>query len=141
MLAINTRDLELREGWIESDRDVARVNVAFPLNRWAGTEDSAVVYFELEAGNRLATHTDSAEEILYIVAGQGEAELGDERGPASAGDLVVIPAMVPHGIRNTGGETLKVVGFFSQAEVESTFDEPVQPMGFTTLVQGAPVPV
>ena len=100
MLSVNTRELELREGWIDSDRDVARVNVAFPLNRFAGTDDSAVVYFEVEPGHRLATHTDSAEEVLYIVTGSGEATIGDDRGTASAGDLIVIPAMAPHGIAN-----------------------------------------
>jgi quercetin dioxygenase-like cupin family protein len=141
MLSVNTRELELREGWIDSDRDVARVNVAFPLNRFAGTDDSAVVYFEVEPGHRLATHTDSAEEILYIVTGSGEATIGDDRGTASAGDLIVIPAMAPHGIANTGSETLRVVGFFSQAEVTSTFEEPVQPVGVSSMVQGAPVPV
>ena len=57
------------------------------------------------------------------------------------GDLAVIPAMVPHGIANTGHETLKVVGFFCASEIVSTFEEPLQPMGVTTLTQGEPVPV
>ena len=138
MLSVNTRELELREGWIDSDRDVARVNVAFPLNRFAGTDDSAVVYFEVEPGEYLPTHTDSAEEILYIVAGEGEAQCGDERGRVSAGDLAVIPSMVPHGIANTGDETLKVVGFFCDSHIVSTFGEPLQPMGQSALTQGAP---
>jgi hypothetical protein len=42
----------------------ARVRVACPINKWAGSEDSAVVYFEVRPGDRLACHTDSAEEIL-----------------------------------------------------------------------------
>src|SRR5262245_40653074 len=97
----------------------ARVSVNFPLNHWTGTADSAVVYFEVAPGDHLATHTDSEEEILYIVTGTGEAECGDERGVVTAGDLAVIPAMVPHGIRNTGDETLRVVGFFAGSRVVS----------------------
>jgi quercetin dioxygenase-like cupin family protein len=99
-----------------------------------GARDTAAVYFEVEPGDRLGTHTDSAEEVLYIVAGRGEAEVGDERGDVSAGDLAVIPAMVPHGIVNTGEETLKVVGFFCEAEITSTFEESVQtiPFGVST---------
>jgi hypothetical protein len=47
--------------------------------------------------------------------------------------------MVPHGIANTGDETLKVVGFFCESHVVSTFDEPLQPMGQSSLTQGASV--
>jgi quercetin dioxygenase-like cupin family protein len=117
----------------------AGVNVAFPLNKWEGTADSAVVYFEVAPGDHLATHTDSAEEILYIVTGTGEARCGDERGVVEAGHLAVIPAMVPHGIRNIGDETLRVVGFFSESTIVSTFAEPVQPIGLAQLEMGAPV--
>jgi quercetin dioxygenase-like cupin family protein len=140
MLIAKTSELELMQGWFASDPEHARVQVAFPINKWAGSEDSAVVYFEVRPGDRLACHTDSAEEILYIVAGEAEAEVGDERGRLTAGDLAVIPAMVPHGLVNVGTETVKVVGFFSESEVISTFKEPVQPFGAVVLNQGAPPP-
>ena len=139
MLTASTTQLGLIQTYIESDPK-ARVRVNFPINRTAGSEDSAVVYFEVAPGERLASHTDSAEEVLYIVAGTAEAEVGDERGVVSAGDLAVIPAMVPHGLRNVGGETVKVVGFFSESEIISSFDEPVQPFGMAVVNQGAPAP-
>jgi hypothetical protein len=57
-----------------------------------------------------------------------------------AGDLAVIPAMVPHGVTKViGDETLKVVGFFAGSTIASTFDEPLQPVGERILEQ-APVP-
>ena len=59
----------------------------------------------------------------------------------SAGDLVVIPEMVPHGVANDGDETLRVVGFFCKSEIVSTFDEPLQPLGLSSIEMGAPVPV
>ena len=139
MLTASTYRLGLIETGIESDPK-ARVRVNFPINIHAGSEDSAVVYFEVAPGERLATHTDSAEEVLYIVTGTAEAEVGDERGVVSAGDLAVIPAMVPHGLRNVGDETVKVVGFFSEARIISTFEEPLQPVGESVLEQ-RPVPV
>jgi quercetin dioxygenase-like cupin family protein len=113
MLTAKTTELELMQGWFDSDPEHARARVAFPINKWAGSNDSAAVYFEVEPGDRLARHTDSAEEVLYIVAGEAEAEVGDERGRLTAGDLAVIPALVPHGLVNVGTETVKVVGFFS----------------------------
>ena len=140
MLTASTRELDLTEVWLDSDPDRQRLRVTFPINRWVGARDTAVVYFEIQPGERLATHTDSAEEILYIVAGEAEAHVGDERGRVRAGDLAVIPAMVPHGIANIGDEPLKVVGFFCESEIVSTFAEPLQPMGLTTLKQGEPQP-
>jgi quercetin dioxygenase-like cupin family protein len=140
MLTVNTTTLNLVETWLDSDAEHVRVNVNFPLNRAAGTEGGAVVYFEIEPGHRLGRHTDSPEEILYIVAGTAEAEVGDERGVVTAGDLAVIPAMVPHAVRNIGNDTLKVVGFFSEPDVTSTFDEPVQPIG-ESVVTMEPIPV
>ena len=138
MLTVKTTELELVEGWFDSAQEQMRVRVAFPINKWAGARDSAVVYIEVKPGDRLARHTDSAEEILYIVAGEAEAEVGDQRSRISKGDLVVIPAMVPHSLLNVGTETVKVVGFFSEAEIISTFREPVQPFGVTVMNQGAP---
>jgi quercetin dioxygenase-like cupin family protein len=140
MLTAKTSELELMEGWFDSDPDHTRVRVIFPLNKWAGSADSAAVYFEIEPGNRLAEHTDSAEEILYVVAGEAEAQVADERMRLSAGELAVIPAMEPHAVVNVGNETVKIVGFFSQSEVTSTFNESVQPFGATVLNQGAPPP-
>ena len=140
MQTVTTGALDLLEAHMKAEDPSARVRVNFPLNKWTGTADSAVVYFEVAPGEHLATHTDSAEEVLYIVAGTGVAEVGDERGRVNAGDLAVIPAMAPHGIVNDGDETLRVVGFFSESTIVSTFAEPIQPIGLATIEMGAPVP-
>ncbi|MDA0164068.1 cupin domain-containing protein [Solirubrobacter ginsenosidimutans] len=139
MFTASTPDLALLEVHLDSDPR-GRVSPAFPINCFTGAEHTAVVYFEVQPGDYLPTHTDSAEEVLYIVAGEGEARVGGERGRVRAGDLAVIPAMVPHGIANTGEEPLKVVGFFCESEIFSTFAEPLQPIGLATLKQGEPVP-
>jgi quercetin dioxygenase-like cupin family protein len=139
MLTASTPKLELIDTWFDGDPE-HRVHVNFPINTHTGAADSAVVYFEIDPGYKLSTHRDSAEEILYVVQGEAEAHVGDERGRLSAGDLAVIPAMVPHGVRNVGDTRLKVVGFFSESKIVSTFDEPVQPIGLATLEMGAPAP-
>jgi quercetin dioxygenase-like cupin family protein len=139
MLTVSTPKLDLLEGTIDAGRE-HRVHVAFPINTHTGSADSAAVYFEIDPGDRLATHTDSAEEILYVIQGEAEAHVGDERGRLSQGDLAVIPAMVPHGVRNVGETRLKVVGFFSEAKVVSTFEKPIEPIGAAVLEQGAPPP-
>ena len=72
-------ELDLGEAYIDSDPR-GRVFPAFPVNCFTGAEHTAVVYFEVQPGDYLPTHTDSAEEVLYIVAGEGEAHAGDELG-------------------------------------------------------------
>ena len=87
------------------------------------------MYFELEPGFRLGTHTDSAEETLLILQGEAEATVGEESDRIEAGEMAVVPAMVPHALRNVGEETLRVVGFFSSNVVASVFDRPMMPAG------------
>jgi hypothetical protein len=49
--------------------------------------------------------------------------------------------MAPHGIRNVGATTLRVLGFFSGSTVVSTFADGIGPDGEDLNVIGAPVPV
>ncbi len=135
MIAERIDQLELLEAWYENDPKM-RVKANFPFYVGNGTKNTAVVYFELEPGHRLGTHTDSAEEILLILEGTAEVSLGDEQGRVSAGEIALVPAMVPHGLRNVGDETVRVVGFFSSNVVVSTFDQPVMP--FNQRVIGTP---
>jgi quercetin dioxygenase-like cupin family protein len=135
MIAERIDQLELVEVWYENDPTM-RLKVNFPFFLGTGTKSTAVVYFEIEPGHRLGTHTDSAEEILLILAGEAEVSLGDERGRLSAGEMALVPAMVPHGLRNAGDETVRVVGFFSSNVVVSTFDQPMMP--FDQRVVGTP---
>jgi quercetin dioxygenase-like cupin family protein len=128
VIAEKINELELMEVWYEDDPTM-RVKVNFPFFLGTGTKNTAVVYFEIEPGHRLGTHTDSAEEILLVLEGGAEVSLGDEEGRLSAGEMALVPAMVPHGLRNVGDERVRVAGFFSSNVVVSTFDQPMMPFG------------
>jgi quercetin dioxygenase-like cupin family protein len=128
MIAERIDQLELMEVWYEDDPTM-RVKVNFPFFLGTGTKSTAVVYFEIEPDHRLGTHTDSAEEILLVLEGEAEVSLGDEQGRLSAGEMALVPAMVPHGLRNVGDETVRVAGFFSSNVIVSTFDQPMMPLG------------
>jgi quercetin dioxygenase-like cupin family protein len=137
MLAVQTGDLDLIEGWSEND-PTRRARFNFPIFNLTGALNTAVVYFEVDPGQHLGMHTDSAEEVLYIVSGTAEAIVGDERGAVGPGSLALVPAMVPHDIVNIGGETVRVIGFFSSSTVVSVFEDPFAPIG--RRVVGTPVP-
>ena len=115
------------------------LNVQFPFHSATGTAASAVVYFEVDPGMFLPTHTDSAEEILVVLAGEGEAWIGDDTVHIVEGQMALVPAMAPHGVRNTGDEVLRVVGFFAGSTVVSTFPE--TPDGPQVFVIGGPMPI
>jgi mannose-6-phosphate isomerase-like protein (cupin superfamily) len=83
-------------------------------------------------------HTDSAEEVVLVLDGEAEVTAGDERMHLTAGGLALVPAVLPHDIRNVGQDRLRVVGFFSSSAVISHFDETLAPFGTTMLTLGAP---
>jgi quercetin dioxygenase-like cupin family protein len=126
MLTSAVKDLTLTEMATPADPSIS-ARYTFPIYAATGAAGSAVVYFEVEPGKRLGRHTDSVEEIIYIVEGEGEAIIGEEQSRVSAGTLAVVPAQVPHDIRNTGMTPLKVVGFFAGASLVHVFMEPLLP--------------
>lgn len=132
MIAAQLTELDLLESWQE-EHPAARARATFPLVGVSGTAALGVVYFEIEPGNVLATHTDSQDEIVVLLSGAGAGTVGEETGQLRAGALVFVPAMVPHGFHNTGTETLRAVGIFAGADVVSTFEHPLQPMGLSVL--------
>jgi quercetin dioxygenase-like cupin family protein len=117
------------------------LTVSFPFHSAMGTASTAAVWITLEPGAELAEHCDSAEELLYAVAGVIEANVGDESDELRAGEVALVPAMAPHSLRNTGEVTARVLGFFSSSTNIATFAEPMGPGGPRVVAIGAPVPL
>ena len=130
-------DRDLADISSETD-ETRRIRVDFPISSIDGAASTSVVYFELEPGEHTGMHTDSAEEIVLVLSGRAEAIVGDERGELTAGGMGLVPALVPHDVRNIGDETVRVVGFFSSGIVVSVFDDPLMPAG--RRVVGTPQP-
>ena len=126
MITANLNNPELHETWTEND-PTQHCRSTFPLAGALGTENSAAVYLELAPGDHLGRHTDSAEEVLLILASPVEVSVGEETGQLSAGQMALVPTMVPHDIRNVGEEIARVVGFFGSPNIVATFDEVWQP--------------
>lgn len=118
-----------------------RLSVAFPVHSATGCAASSTVWMEIAPGGAVAEHTDSAEELLYIVCGEVEAAVGEESGTLRAGDLAVVPAMAPHALRNLGDNEARVLGFFAGSTNVATFTEPHGPAGPRVFVIGGPMPI
>jgi quercetin dioxygenase-like cupin family protein len=137
MYAVQISDRELMEVTSETD-ETRELRVDFPISSAVGAASTSVVYFELEPGAHTGMHVDSAEEVVLILSGRVEATIGDEVGELAEGGLGLIPAHVPHDVRNIGDETVRVAGFFSSNTVVSVFDDPMMPAG--KRVVGSPQP-
>lgn len=108
--------------------------VTFPLLGAHGTQHTATVYFELNPGDHVGRHQDSAEELLLIIEGKVKAEIDGETAEASAGTLLLVPAMAPHDVTNIGDHPAKVLGVFGGANhITTTFEQGWQPDGNTIV--------
>lgn len=141
VITAKPNELELLKFWQESD-PATGIRINFPVDAQTGAASSAAVYFEVESEQHIGRHTHSAEEILFVLEGEAEAVVGDERGRLSKEEMAVVPANVPHDLYNVGEATLRVVGFFSSAAVVTIFEDALAPLDTKVPpVAGAPLPV
>ena len=123
----------------ELDARAPGFRVGFPVHSATGTASTATVLFELDPGAELPVHTDSAEELLIVLAGTAAAMVGDETAEVTVGDVAVVPPMAPHGLRNVGSDVVRVLGTFSASTVISTFERPFVPGAPQVIAIGSPV--
>lgn len=127
MTTVNLNELELNE-FVGQINPRQHCKATFPLLAAHGSKKLATVYFELEPGDHLGRHTDSAEELLLVLEGEIQAFVGEESGVVSTGSLVLIPEMVAHDLHNIGTGRAKVLGVFGGANnIVATFDEAMNP--------------
>jgi len=127
MIAVNLKKLELNE-FVGINDNSQHCKATFPLIGAHGSKELATVYFELEPGDQLGRHTDSAEELLFIIEGDVEVEVGGEITEAGSRSIALVPTMVPHNLRNIGNSTAKVMGFFGGANnIVATFEQAMSP--------------
>jgi len=60
--------------------------------------------FIMQPGGGMPRHTNTVEHEQYVLQGRASITLGDERHRVQAGDVVFIPAGVPHSYQAEGDE-------------------------------------
>ena len=60
------------------------------------------------------------DELCYIVQGEGKLSVGDETVSYRAGQAVLVPAGVPHGVVNDSAAPMSMVYVFSSPEYPPT---------------------
>jgi len=73
-------------------------------------------------GPPLHVHRDE-DEVLYVLGGELELQLGDQRFRAKAGSTAYLPRALPHTFRNVGTTPSKVLVVITPARFVGFFDE------------------
>jgi mannose-6-phosphate isomerase-like protein (cupin superfamily) len=60
----------------------------------------------MKPGQEITTHTHHGSHIWIVLEGKGEFLSGKEKQVIDAGKIIVVPALVEHGVRNSMNENL-----------------------------------
>ena len=60
--------------------------------------------FSIEAGGNMPFHTNSVEHEQFVLSGKAHVKVGEKTFEAAAGDILLIPAGVPHSYETLGDE-------------------------------------
>jgi len=63
--------------------------------------------FIINAGGSMPLHTNSVEHEQYVLAGQASVCIGDQVYQVEKGDVVFIPANMPHSYQTIGNEAFE----------------------------------
>ena len=91
--------------------------VSGPLN---GASATMLGFSTWQPGANTKQMVHEVDELCYIVEGEGKLSIGDECVSYRAGQGVLIPAGVPHGVVNDSAEPMSMVYVFSYPESPPT---------------------
>ncbi|MDJ0803163.1 MAG: cupin domain-containing protein [Desulfobacterales bacterium] len=57
-----------------------------------------ITLFAFEAGQGLSEHTAPFDAVVYIVDGEAQITIGGETQTVAAGEMLIMPANVPHAL-------------------------------------------
>ncbi len=137
MITAAIKEEDFFETWSESDSEV-RARYCFPVTSLNGSDATMVICGDFAPGHRQGRHTNSAEETHLILQGTAEIGTEEEKATATAGHVIVIPARMPHDVKNVGDETLRVVFFLPSSTLVTVFDDTLAPAGQKVFVSGQP---
>jgi len=58
----------------------------------------SVTLFAFDKGEEISSHSASGDALVYLLDGQAEITIGEEKFTANKGETIVMPAHVPHAL-------------------------------------------
>ncbi|MDD3596622.1 cupin domain-containing protein, partial [Sulfuricurvum sp.] len=72
--------------------------------------------FTIDAGGHMPLHTNTVEHEQYVISGRAKVVIGDKTIEAGAGDVLLIPAGVPHSYETLGNEAYSFLCLVPKAQ-------------------------
>ena len=79
-------------------------------------ERSNISMICMKPGQEATTHTHHFNHVFVVVEGQGEFTSGGETQVIEPGQIVIVPPLVDHGIRNGSSGDLVIASITAQGE-------------------------
>ena len=86
----------------------------------------ALGFSSFAVGTSTALLSHATEELAYVVSGQGEIRLDEDKVSYGAGSALFIPAGVWHAVANTGDEPVTMVFAFPHPDYPPTDRRPAE---------------
>jgi quercetin dioxygenase-like cupin family protein len=60
--------------------------------------ESTITLFALDKGQSISEHKAPFDAVVYLIEGEGEFKIGNEKNLVKEGDFFIMPANIPHSI-------------------------------------------
>lgn len=101
------------DGFVENIKKKAMDNTFFRQVLETGNH-TQIVIMSIKPGEDIGEEIhEESDQILYLVDGEGEAQLDGESEPFNRGDCVLVRAGTKHNFINTGEKDLKIITTYS----------------------------
>ena len=58
----------------------------------------SLTLFSFDKGEEISTHSSHGDAMVYVMDGQAEVSIGEEKHLVNAGETIVMPAGIPHAV-------------------------------------------
>jgi quercetin dioxygenase-like cupin family protein len=58
----------------------------------------SITVFSFDEGEEISTHASHGDAMVYVIDGQAEITIGEEKFSVKAGETILMPADVPHAV-------------------------------------------
>lgn len=79
-------------------------------------DHSRITLLCMKPGQEVITHTHHGSHIWTVIEGKGELISGKQSQTIEVGQIVVVPALEDHGIRNSSTENLVIASITAQGD-------------------------
>ena len=79
-------------------------------------DHSRISLFGIKPGQEIITHTHHGSHIWFVSEGTGEFTSGGKTQTITTGQIVIVPALEDHGIRNSSQENLVIASITAQGD-------------------------